>query len=112
MSVAEQEVVRRFAAEVSRDQLTINRQLRNDPKLAWKSLEELRAKVVDAELPESARRQLLARVDRSIEEAETFIEQNRSRIELDAQNRDVLAEIERRRLHRTEMDDQLALDGG
>ena len=108
MSAADQEVLRRFAAEVSRDQLAINRQLRNNPKQAWKSLEELRAKVVDAELPDAARRQLLARVDRSMEEAEAFIEQNRAQIELDAQNRDVLAEIERRRLHRNEIDQQLA----
>jgi general secretion pathway protein D len=108
LSPAEEAAVRRFAAEVSRDQLAINRQMRESPKLAWKSLEDLRAKVAEAEIAEQARRQLLARVDRSMDEAEKFIERNRARIELDDQNREVLAEIERRRQHRIDVDNQLA----
>ncbi len=59
MSVAEQNAVRRFSAEVSRDQVAIGRQLRNSPKQAWEDLKRLQAKVQDAEIPESAREQLL-----------------------------------------------------
>jgi general secretion pathway protein D len=108
MSAADQAVVARFTSEISRQQIAIQRQLRESPKQGWAALEQLRAKVADAEIPEEARRQLLARVDRSMEEAESFIERNRSRIELDAQNRDVLAEVERRRQHRIDVDNQLA----
>ena len=69
---------------------------------------ELRQKVADAEIPDDARRQLLARVDRSLQEAEGYIERNRARIELDEQNRSVVEEIDRRRQHLIEVDDELA----
>src|SRR5690606_23847851 len=87
MSAAEEAAVRRFTSEVSRELSAIQRQLRESPKEGWASLEQLRAKVADAEIPDEARRQLLVRVDRELEAAEAFIERNRPRIELDAQNR-------------------------
>jgi general secretion pathway protein D len=108
MSVAEQAAVRRFTTEISREQIAISRQLTKFPKQSWEDLTKLRDRVADAEIPDVAKRQLMARVDRSIAEAEDFIEQNRAKIELDDRNRGVLAEMERRRQHRVDMDTQLA----
>ncbi|MDG2382002.1 MAG: general secretion pathway protein GspD [Pirellulaceae bacterium] len=107
LSTGEQAMVRRFSSEIAREQVVINRQLRNSPRAAWEQLKTLRAKVSDAEIPEDARRQLLGRVDRSIDEAEKYIEQNRARIELDEDNKAVLAEVDRRRLHQIQVDDEL-----
>ena len=107
LSTGEQAMVRRFSSEIAREQVVINRQLRNSPRAAWEQLKSLRAKVADAEIPDEARRQLLARVDRSIDDAEKYIEQNRARIELDEDNKAVLAEVERRRLHQIQVDDEL-----
>ncbi|MCA9150393.1 MAG: hypothetical protein KDA92_13875, partial [Planctomycetales bacterium] len=108
MSVAEEAAVRRFSSEVSREQSAAARQLKESPKQAYESLKRLREKVADAEIPDAARRQLIARVDRSIGDAEAFIERNRARIEQDERNRDVLADIERRRDHLIQVDDEMA----
>ena len=107
LTAGEQAMVRRFGAEISRQQVAINRSLRSSPKQAWDELKQLRKRVVDADIPNVSRRQLLARVDRSIEEAQEYIEQNRSRIELDEANQSVLAEIDRRRRHQIQIDDEL-----
>ncbi len=108
MSAAEQEAVKRFSAEISREQVAIERQAKSAPKKAWESLEKLRAKVQDAEIPEDARRQLVRRVERSMEDLENYIDKNRAKIELDESNREVVAEIDRRRRHQVETEEQLA----
>ena len=108
LSVAEQNAVRRFRLEVSRQQTAAGRQMRNNPKQAWESLKDLKARVNDAEIPESERRSLVARVDRSLSEVEAFIDRNRVEIERDEQNRSVVAEMDRRRQHKIDVDDDLA----
>lgn len=107
LTAGEQAMVRRFSAEIARQQVVINRNLRSSPRRAWEDLKKLREKVTDAEIPDEARRQLLARVDRSIDDAQDYIDQNRSRIELDEANRAVLAEVDRRRRHQIQIDDEL-----
>ncbi len=108
LTTGERAMVRRFSSNVSREQVAIRRSLRDDPKLAWERLKKLRMKVEEADIPESAREQLLSRVDRGLSEAERYIERNRPQIEMDDQNREVLAEIDRRRQHRIDVDEQLA----
>ncbi len=108
LTEGEAALVRRFATEISQQQTAIRRLVESEPKNAWQQLKDLRQKVVDAEVPDEARRQLLARVDRSIQDTEAYIERNRGRIELDERNRSVVEEIDRRRLHQIEIDDELA----
>ncbi len=108
LTEGERQLARRFSAEISRERVALERRLQQQPRQAWQQMQQLRQRVADAELPESVRRQLLAGVDRSLKQAEAYIEQNRARIELDEQNRDVLADIARRRQHRVQVDEQLA----
>ena len=77
---------------------------------SWRGrkLKELRIQVEEADIPESAREQLLSRVDRGVADAERYIDRNRPQIELDDRNREVLTEIDRRRQHKIDVDEQLA----
>ena len=108
VSTAEEAAARRFAAEISRQESAIRRQLRDDPRGAWDALEQLKRRVQDAEIHDGARERLLSRVEQSIADAEEFIDMNRARIELDERNRSVLAEVDRRRKHKIDVDEELA----
>ncbi len=107
MSVAEQEAVKRFTAEISREQAALDRQLQESPKQTWESLNKLKARIQEAEIPDEARRQLSRRVDRSLDAAGKYIDQNRGRIELDEANRAVVEEVDRRRRHEATVDAEL-----
>jgi general secretion pathway protein D len=107
LTAGEQAIVRRFVSEISQEQDAVERALPKNPKEAWNRLKQLRTKIEDAEIPDSARQQLLARVERSIQSTQKFIEQNRNAIEQDDRNREVLAQIDRERQHRIELDQKL-----
>ncbi len=104
----EQQALRRFVSEVTREQAAIRRLKETRPREAWEQLEKLRQKVAKSEVNEEARSRLLSRVDRSLNELETFIEQNRPTIELDERNRAMLADVERRRAQRLRNQQDLA----
>ena len=104
----EQETLRRFVSEVTREQATIRRLKETRPKKAWEQLNKLRQKVVSAEVDDESRSRLLSRVDRSLREMEIYIEQNRPTIELDERNREMLADVERRRAQRERNQQDLA----
>ncbi len=99
---------RKLLSEIGREQTAAARLLRTEPKAAWERLKGLRARVADADIDENARKPLVARLDRAIAETENFIEQNRSKIELDERNRDVLTAIDRERQMRVDIDNKLA----
>ena len=100
--------VRRIISDVQREQAAIARDLRVSPKDAWERMKELRESVLDADLPAEARRPLVARLDEAVKETEAFIDANRSEIELDEQNRAVLAAVDRERRMRVEIENKLA----
>ena len=104
----ERAVLSRFIGEVTREQAAIRRLRETRPDEAWERLKMLRQKVADAEIAESAKDRLITRVDRTLLEMEAFIAENRPMIENDARNREVLAEIDRRRKQRTRNQQQLA----
>lgn len=104
----EAERIRGYISNVRRKQQAIARELRVNPKDAWQQMKELRANVGSADLPEEARRPLVARLDEAVRETEAFIDENRSQIELDARNREVLALVDRERKLRVEIENKLA----
>ncbi|MCA9211506.1 MAG: hypothetical protein KDB27_00440 [Planctomycetales bacterium] len=107
LTAGEQAIVRRFVNEVSREQQLAERNLNGSPREAWNRLKDLRERVADADVPPAARMQLLARIDKSIESTEDYIERNRVRIEQDEQNAEVVAQIDRERIHRIDVDKKL-----
>ena len=104
----EQAIVRRFVSEISREQAAVERTLRQDPKGAWDRLKALHERVSDAEIPASARQTLTARIEKSLDSTEEYIRRNRVRIEQDEKNRAVIAQIDRDRQHRMDVEQKLA----
>lgn len=107
LTTGEQAIVRRYVNEVNREKALAERNLTKSPREAWNRLKDLRERVADADIPAAARIQLLSRIDESIESTENYVERNRVRIEQDEHNADVVAQIDRERLHKVEVDDKL-----
>lgn len=108
LSEREKDVLGRFIGEVTREQAAIRRLREERPTEAWERLKELRQKVDNAEIDKASKNRLAVRVDRTLMELESYIEQNRPMIQLDERNREILAEIERRRTQRVRNEEQLA----
>jgi len=101
--------INRFVSDVQREQATIARDVRTRPKDAWEAMKKLREQVEDYDLPPEIRRPLASRLDQAVTEMEAFIDSNRAKIELDEQNRAVLAAVDRERKMRVEIENKLAL---
>lgn len=67
-----------------------------EPRRSLEMLEKVKAEVESSGLNKQFRDQLARRVDRSLAETKTYIENNRSQIELDEKNASVLADIDRK----------------
>ena len=83
---AQNALLRQVYADVNHREAEAKQMLEKDPKMALAMLQETRKKVESAGLEPAARDQLLRRLDRSITDTQHYIEQNRSRIELDEKN--------------------------
>ncbi len=87
--LAQQGLLKQVFADVNHRESDAKKMLEKDPKMALTMLQETRKKVEVAGLEPAARDQLLRRLERSIADTQRYIEQNRSRIELDAKNNSV-----------------------
>ena len=93
---AQQALLKQVFADVNHREADARKMLEKDPKMALAMLQETRKKVESAGLEPASRDQLLRRLDRAIADTQHYIEQNRSRIELEAKNnavrKDMIAE--------------------
>jgi general secretion pathway protein D len=94
--------------EITTEQDTAKRMIATDPKAALTRLQRLRDRVAESELDPPSRKQLLTVVDRNLNELEKFIEQNRSDIENNDRNRDVMDKVERDRSMKLDTQDKIA----
>lgn len=101
-------LVRQLQSDVGRVQVESRKLREKDPKESLRMLEEIQAQVTKSALQEDAKRQLLRRVDLTINETEQYIQAHRSELELDERNKTVLAEIDRRQELRLEMQTKIA----
>lgn len=108
-AVEDQELLaRQLTAEVARAQ-SESRKLRvSEPRKAMELLESTQQTVSQSGLDAAARAQLLRRLELSIGDLDKYIEDHRAEIELDEQNSSVLADIERRRKHKIEVQNEIA----
>ena len=91
---AQHALLRQVFADVNHREAEAKQMLEKDPKMALTMLQETRKKVEAAGLESSTERdQLLRRLDRSITETQRYIEQNRSRIELEEKNNGVRTDL-------------------
>ncbi len=71
-------------------------------------VKKVRERVINSELSPKSRKQLLVIIDRTIDKMEVYIDQNRADIELKAENKTKLEEIDRERAMRLASQDRLA----
>ncbi|TWT73553.1 outer membrane porin HofQ [Posidoniimonas polymericola] len=107
-AAAQQVLVRQLSTDVGKRQLEARRLRENEPKAALDLLQTTRKEVEDSQLSADYRRALLARVDAGIADLEKFIEDNRAQIELDEHNAAVLADLDRGRAAKQNMQQKIA----
>jgi len=82
----------KFLGELAAEKQAAQKLANESPKQALASLNGLRQRIADADLDPQGRRILLGNMDRSIKELQTYIDRNRSDIELKERNNEVRAE--------------------
>ncbi|MGI6418578.1 MAG: hypothetical protein ACOX1P_23265 [Thermoguttaceae bacterium] len=87
-------LARQVSVDIAQQTREAERLRATDPNAAVKLLEETKAKVDAAGLDPASRDRLLRQVDRALLDTANYIKQNKSRIELDQRNRQVLSQIE------------------
>ncbi len=108
-ATAEQQIaLRRMQSEIISRESTAKALLATNPQQAAEQVESLRAEIEAAELPEPAKVNFLRHIDRTLAEFARYVEENRARIDLNAQNQQVLDEVERGRQMKIEVDEKLA----
>jgi len=105
----QQALARQIYADIAQQASKARTMLQSDPKGALALMEQARQAVEAAGLEPAAREQLLRHVDRQLGELQQFIEQHRSRIELDENNRQTRDEIAREQRLELEVQEKLAL---
>lgn len=94
--------------EVTGEMAEAERSRESDPLGSLQRLNSLRMRVAQAELDAPARKQFLTMVDRAIGAQQGYIDQNRANIELDQNNRRILAELDMERERRAKLDTEIA----
>ncbi len=98
----QQALARQLSAEVGKRQTEAHRLRSEDPERALAILREAQQLVNDSALPESSRRELLSRIEITLNKTQTYIKDHAAEIELDQQNaaalkaRDRDREVERK----------------
>jgi general secretion pathway protein D len=104
----EQRAVQRWSREISVETRDAEALMNPDPLSGLDRMKKLRERVAGSELSPAARRQLLGMVDRTIAKMEAYIDANRANIELKAENKAILAEIDRERAMKLASQERLA----
>lgn len=105
----EQELLaRQLSSDVGRVQVESRKLREKDPKESLRMLEKVQADVTKSALQDEFKRQLLRRVELTINETEQYIQQHRAELELDERNAGILAEIDRRQELKLEMQTKIA----
>lgn len=102
------EAVQAETARVAREQAAARILKANDPTAAWEQLKKLKQSLSASKIDDEAKGQLVRRVDRDLRELEAYIEQNRGRLETEAKNKAILAEIDRERQQKVRNEQLLA----
>ena len=100
--------LRQLSADIMDRQTRAKRMREKDPNGALTLLREAREMVEASSLNEDLKRQLISRIDLSLTETEKYIKDHRAELELDAQNREILADIARDRAVRLQLQQRIA----
>ena len=101
-------MARQLSADVGRRQSEAARLREKDPNQSLKLLVGIKEEIAKSELAASTKSQLIRRVELSVAETEKFIHDHRGELELDAQNREILDEIDRKRTVKIQVRERVA----
>ena len=93
----QQALARQLSVEIGKRQTEAQKLREKDPERAVAILKEAQQLVNESKLPESTRRELLSRIDITLGKSNKYIEEHKSEIELDKQNKAVLSEVDHER---------------
>jgi general secretion pathway protein D len=105
---SQQVLARQLSAEVGKRQSEAQRLRSEDPERALAILREAQTMVKDSKLPESSQRELLSRIDITLEKTQTYIKDNSAQIELDKSNAAVTEARDRDRELRLKLQQKIA----
>ncbi len=105
---SEMVLARQLSAEVAKRQSEAKQLRTEDPERALTILHEAQQLVKDSKLPESSQRELLSRIDITLNETEQYVKQHGADIELDKQNEAVLSALDRDREVKRKIQQQIA----
>lgn len=104
----QQVLLRQMIAEVTREQSQADSMREVNPRGGLEKLQKVREQVDQSSIDAVAKKQLLARIDRSIESLESYIQINQAQIDLDEQNKSIKGEIREQRELKVEVEEKLA----
>jgi general secretion pathway protein D len=105
---AQQIVLRKLDAEVLKRQSEAIRLREKDSERALATLREAQQLVNDSKLPESTRRELLGRIDKTLHDTQEYVKGHGEQISLDKQNEAVLAGIDHDREMKVKLQQKIA----
>lgn len=105
---AQQIVLRKLDAEVLKRQSEAIRLREKDSERALATLREAQQLVNESKLPESTRRELLSRIDKTLHDTQEFVKGHGAQIDLDKQNEAVLAGIDHDREMKVKLQQKIA----
>lgn len=104
----QQQAAKQLFAEAARRQSDARRMLETDPRGALELLRQTHRMVAESDLDAAMKNRMLVGLDRSIVDTEKYLKDHQFELDLNAKNREIKDQIERRRQHRLEVDDELA----
>lgn len=104
----QEQAAKQLFAEAARRQSDARRMLESDPRGSLDMLRQTHRMVAESDLDAAMKNRLLVGLDRSIVDTEKYLKDHQFELDLNAKNREIKDQIERRRQHRLEVDDELA----
>src|SRR4029079_10461653 len=105
---AQQVLLRKLYAEVSKRQSEAIRLREKDSERALATLREAQQLVNESKLPESSRRELSARIDKTLHDTQEYAKAHSTEIELDKRNEQVKSSIDRDREMKVKLQQKIA----
>ncbi|MEX2187155.1 MAG: hypothetical protein WD875_10190, partial [Pirellulales bacterium] len=104
----QQQAAKQLFSEAARRQSDARRMLESDPRGSLDMLRQTHRMVAESDLDAAMKQRLLVGLDRSIVDTEKYLKDHQFELDLNAKNREIKDQIDRRRQHRLEVDDELA----
>ncbi len=105
---AQQIVLRKLDAEVLKRQSEAIRLREKDSERALATLRKAQQLVNESKLPESTRRELLSRIDKTLHDTQDYVKGHGAQIDLDKRNEAVLADVEHDREMKLKLQQKIA----